>query len=169
LVAAAAKSHLHSKDKVDPRVYPFEPPTAYTMWHNALKKAGLGSRDKRTNHHKIHPHVLRKFFRTRLGAVIPVDVVEALMGHEGYLTQVYRRYSLEDLAKFYLQGEHALIVYTDAEEVGRLRQEVEEKSRQLQALVNGLTTENMDLKNRLKTVETEISELRKDIENLIAE
>ena len=31
--------------------------------------------------------MLRKFFRTRLGAVIPVDVVEALMGHEGYLTE----------------------------------------------------------------------------------
>ena len=51
--------------------------------------------------------------------MIPVDVVEALMGHEGYLTEVYRRYSIEDLAKFYKQGEYALLVFTESGKVGR--------------------------------------------------
>jgi len=32
---------------------------------------------------------------------IPVDVVEALMGHEGYFTEVYGSYTVEDLARFY--------------------------------------------------------------------
>jgi integrase len=68
-----------------------------------------------------HPHTLRKFFRTRLGAVsIPIDVVEALMGHEGYLTEVYRRYSIEDLRKFCLKGESALLVFMEAQEVTKL-------------------------------------------------
>jgi len=159
LEAAAAKSHLHGKDASDSRFFPFEAPTAYKMWHNALRKAGLGKRDKRTNHHKIHPHVLRKFFRTRLGAVIPVDVVEALMGHEGYLTEVYRRYSVEDLAKFYKQGEHALLVFTESGEITKLRKEVQEQKDKLQALVNGLAVENMQLKDQMKQQDEKIAEI----------
>jgi len=53
-----------------------------------LEKSKFGEKDKTTNRHKLHPHVLRKFFRTRMGTVIKVDIVEALMGHEGYLTEV---------------------------------------------------------------------------------
>jgi len=83
----------------------------------------------------MHPHTLRKFFRTKLGAVIPVDVVEALMGHEGYLTDVYRRYSMEDLAKFYKQGESALLSFTEAEEVSKLRAEVNERNEEFKNLV----------------------------------
>ena len=81
-----------------------------------------------------------------MGALIPIDVVEALMGHEGYLTEVYRRSSVEDLAKFYIQGESALLIFTEAGEVSKLRQEVEDRNKQLQTLVNGLTAENMELK-----------------------
>jgi hypothetical protein len=48
---------------------------------------------------------LCKFFKTRLGAAgIQIDVVESLMDHEGYLTEGYRLYSLEDLQKYYLKG-----------------------------------------------------------------
>ena len=86
-----------------------------------------------------------------MATVIPVDVVEALMGHEGYLTEVYRRYSIEDLAKFYKQGEHTLLVFAESENVSKLRAEIEEKNRQLQALVNGLIAENMELKTGLKS------------------
>jgi hypothetical protein len=128
----------------------------------------MDDRDKSTNFRKMHPHVLRKFFRTRLGSVIPVDVVEALMGHEGYLTEVYRRYTLEDLAKFYLKGESALLVFTEAEEVSRLRVEVEESNRALQTLVNTLATksmrleeENKDLRHRIQSTEKKLGELEK--------
>ena len=72
---------------------------------------------------------MRKFFRTELGAVIPVDIVETLMGHEGYLTEVYRRYSFEDLGKFYQQGEHALIIFGSGEDVNKLREEIEDHVR----------------------------------------
>jgi seryl-tRNA synthetase len=105
--------------------------------------------------------VLRKFFRTRMGSVIPVDVVEALMGHEGYLTEVYRRYSHEDLARFYSLGEAAVSVLAETEELAKLRVEVEERNRQLQALVNGLTAENMELKQRLQKLEQKLSEIEK--------
>jgi len=96
-----------------------------------------------------------------------VDVVEALMGHEGYLTEVYRRYSMEQLAKFFLQGESALLVFAEAEEVSKLRVEVDEKNKQLQTLVNGLTAENLELKSRMSKMETEHSRLEKENADLI--
>ncbi len=161
LEAAVGKSHHYEKSMKDDRLFPFQSTTAYLMWRGALKKAKMAQRDKSTNIRKLHPHVLRKFFRTRLGAVIPVDVVEALMGHEGYLTEVYRRYTVEDLAKFYKQGEHSLLVFTEAAEVSKLKQEVEEQNRQLQTLVNGLTTENLELKSRMSRVELENTNLKR--------
>jgi integrase len=164
LKAASGKSHKYGKSAEDDRLFPFRKTTSYIIWHGALKKAKLDSRDNSTNVRKLHPHVLRKFFRTRLGAVIPVDVVEALMGHEGYLTEVYRRYTLEDLAKFYLQGESALLVFTDAAEVTKLRQEVDERNRTLQTLVNGLTTENLEMKSQVAQVRLENTDLKKRVQ-----
>ena len=163
LEAAAGKSHRYAKSREDPRVFPFTDANARFMWRNALKKSGLKEHDDRTNRTTLHPHVLRKFFRSRMGAVIPVDVVEALMGHEGYLTEVYRRYSEEDLAQFYLKGEHTVLVFTEAAEIGRLRREVEERNRQLQALVNGLTAENLELRSRLAQLELQHTEFRKKV------
>lgn len=167
LKAAAGKSHLYGKSVEDSRLFPFLNNTAYVVWKNAVKKAGFLKKDKRTNRHTVHPHTLRKFFRTKMATVIPVDVTEALMGHEGYLTEVYRRYSTEDLAKFYLQGESALLIFTEAEEVGRLRAEVEERNKQLQTLVNGLTGENLELKSRMSKIELEITELKKAVEKVL--
>jgi integrase len=50
-------------------------------------------------------HGLRKFFRSQLALSCPVDIVEALMGHEGYLTDAYRRYSRKQMAEYYLKAE----------------------------------------------------------------
>jgi integrase len=175
LKAAVAKSHLYDKSLEDSRIFPFDKAVAYSMWKIALHKSGLNGKDKSTGREKIHPHVLRKFFRTRLGSVIPVDVIEALMGHEKHLTEVYRKYSLEDLRKFYLKGESALLVFTDAAEVTKLRQEVEEhahkiqkevdeRNRSLQSLVNGLTAENLEVKSKVAKVELENTKLNKRIQ-----
>jgi len=165
--AACGKSHTYGKTTEDQRLFPFEANTAYAIWKNALRKAGFLKKDTQTNRHTVHPHVLRKFFRTKLGSVIPVDVVEALMGHEGYLTEVYRRYSHEDLAKFYSLGEAAVSVLAETEEVAKLRVEVEERNRQLQALVNGLTAENMELKKRISQAEEKLLELEKALKQIL--
>jgi DNA repair exonuclease SbcCD ATPase subunit len=94
-----------------------------------------------------------------MATVIPVDVTEALMGHEGYLTEVYRRYSLEDLAKYYKQGEHTLLVFAQAEEISKLKLEIEERNKQLQTLINGLAAENMTLKTQIKTFNEKLERL----------
>lgn len=172
LKSASGKSHLYEKSEFDSRVFPFEDTTARHMWNSALRKTKNGQRDKKTNRYRLHPHVLRKYFRTRLGAVIPVDVVEALMGHEGYLTEVYRRYTVEDLAKFYKKGEHALLVFTEAAEVGKLRVEIEERNKQLQTLVNGLTSDNMRQKSQIEKLEGKmerIERILKDFQEKIGE
>ncbi|UCE96532.1 MAG: site-specific integrase [Candidatus Bathyarchaeota archaeon] len=150
LEAAVRKSHFHEKSLDDKKLFPFAKTTAYRMWLSAIDKAELNGRDKMTNWHKMHPHVLRKFFRTRLGAVIAVDVVEALMGHGGYLTEVYRKYSFDQVEEFYTQGEHALLVFTDGEELGKLRNELKESKEQLQGLVNELQIKTLKLE---RTVE----------------
>ncbi len=85
--------------------------------------------------------------------------VEALMGHEGYLTEVYRRYSIEDFAKFYEQAEASVAIFMDFGEMGRLKTEMNTKNTQLKNLVNGLTAENLELKARLAKVELQQTKL----------
>ncbi len=80
-----------AKQVEDNTIFPFSMNTVFPMWHNALDKAGLNGRDRETRRHKYRIHGLRKFFRSQLATAIPVDIVEALMGHEGYLTGEYRR------------------------------------------------------------------------------
>ena len=83
------------------------------------------------------------------------------------------------LRKFYLQGESALLVFTDAAEVTKLRQEVEEhalkiqkevdeRNRSLQSLVNGLTTENLEVKSKVARVELENTEIKNKMKSLEA-
>ena len=153
LVSAIGKSHTYKKKQNDTRIFPFETTVAYCIWKKALINSKKDQKDNNTNRYKVHPHVLRKYFRTKLATLIPVDIVEALMGHEGYLTEVYRRYTLEDLAKYYLKGESALLVFTEAEDVTQLRKEIEERNNQLQSLANGLSLENLELKKRVTSLE----------------
>jgi hypothetical protein len=166
LGSASKKSSRYEKFTQDDRLFPFQNNTAYMIWTNALRKARFLEKDRATNRHTVHPHVLRKFFRTKLGSMIPVDVAEALMGHEGYLTEVYRRYSTEDLAKFYKQGEGALTIFTNAEEVSKLRVEVDEKNRQMQTIINGVVSENMALKAELKGLAESNEKLEDEVTNL---
>ncbi len=96
LGSASARSR-YDKPMEDSRIWPFTTTNARHMWNLALSKTGNGKKDQATKIRQMHPHTLRKFFRTKMATLIPVDVTEALMGHEGYLTEVYRRYSMEDL------------------------------------------------------------------------
>jgi integrase len=162
LNVAVKRSSRYRKPSEDKRIWPFEANTAYYIWRSSIKKAQFDEKYQYNNsleRFKVHPHVLRKFFRTKMGQVIPVDVTEALMGHEGYLTEVYRRYSLEDLAKFYKQGEHTLLVFAESENLSKLKEE----QKQLQALVNGLTAENMELKAQLNALKADIESFKASV------
>ena len=158
LKAAVGKSWKYGKSSEDPSLFPFQISTAYSMWLKALEKSGLAERDSSTRRQVSHIHVLRKFFRTRMGGVIPFDVAESLMGHEGYLTEIYRKYSIEDLSDFYKKGEGALSVFTNGAETSKLRIEIEEKNKQLQTIINGLASENMEMRDNIRQLRTEAQE-----------
>ena len=70
-----------------------------------------------------------------------------------------------DLARFYRQGEASVTVFT-LEDVSRLHEELQQQREQLQAIVNGLARENLELRERVKTVEKKIDELKRAFEGL---
>lgn len=85
------------------------------------------------------------------------------MSHEGCLMEVYRKYTFEDLGKFYQQGEHALMIFGVGEDVNNLREEISQKNKELQNLVNSLATRNINLRNRVDQIEKEISKIEETI------
>lgn len=79
-----------------------------------VEKAGLAERDKGTGRMTIHLHGFRKYFRTHMAkgeGGNAIDVVEALMGHEGYLSGAYVRLTIQELEAFYRKNEHLLWIY----------------------------------------------------------
>jgi integrase len=158
------------KSKDDNRMFPFEIGNMYAVWNGALDKAQLNKVDKTTNRRKMHPHVLRKFFRSQMTTVIPLDVVEALMGHEGYLTTVYRKHSQEQLAEFYMRAEHTVLIFAETGDITKLKKEMEdtkkkadERAGDLQAIVNGLTAKNFDLEDEVGRLGSNMVALRSSI------
>lgn len=150
------KDEWKGKSKDDDRLFPFEPVSAYYMWNTATKRANLLMRDERTNNYTLRPHTLRKWFRTRLGAVLKLDVVEALMGHEGYLTQAYRKYSKQELSDFYVDHQDVLLLEVDDISVGKLNNKVQEQEQQLQKIAISQASMIAELDDRVKYLETQL-------------
>ncbi len=169
LGAAVGKSSIHGKSRVDDRVFPFDAGVAHMQWRGAVSKAGLAKRDSGSGKWTLTPHSLRKFCRTRMGSVIQQDVAEALIGHEAYLTEVYRRHSVEDLAKYYREAEPALLVFHAAEEISNLRKEVRKRDEQLQQLVNGLAKDNLEAREQNRELMRQLGEHRELIDRLESE
>lgn len=112
------------------RVFPFTHHTAKTIWNLACDKAGLGTRDPRTNRRIYHLHSLRKFFRTKIG--LDLDITHALMGHAEYLDDSYLHQEQEDIAQAYLEAMSNVSVYSILD--SEIRQETEKLRKELQTL-----------------------------------
>lgn len=156
LKRAVARSGNHFKDPKDERIFPYDKIMFNVQLTEALSRTGLCERDARTKRVTIHPHSLRKRFRSLMATAIPADVAEALMGHEGYLTDVYRRFSQEQLAEFYRKGEPTLALFSNAEEVLRLKDEIAQKERTIQTLLTGHTVELIELRQKLSELESRV-------------
>jgi len=147
------------KPEEDKRIFPFSFTVASALWNNSLKKAGLENHDKGTNRRTLHIHMLRKVFRTQLGAAgVPRDIIEALMGHAEGLDAVYRSYSEEQLKKEYLKGESHLLVFAspDTPRVSRLEKTVQryyELTLELMKTIEKLDEKNQELKKDLHILE----------------
>jgi len=103
----------------------------------------------------LGPHALRESFGSIMtGKGVPEVVVDFWLGHEiGEMAEAYKSAKLEDLRQMYLDRERYIgISVNDIEQ--KLRAEIDEKNRQLQAVVNGLSVENLELKGRIMNLES---------------
>jgi integrase len=57
------------KARDDSRLFPFSTINARAIWNNAIKSAEMDDRDRFINIRKLHPHSLRKFYRTKRAGV----------------------------------------------------------------------------------------------------
>jgi integrase len=152
----------------DQRLFPFTLENYREGWNTALKKAGLLIKDNSTGRSQIRVHGLRKFFRSQLALSCPLDIVEALMGHEGYLTEAYRRYSTKQMGEYYLKAEHHITVMGS----GDIR-EFQDRLQDTQAAVKGYkdiiteqAEEMVDIRRKMEERNGEIAKLREEMETM---
>jgi integrase/recombinase XerD len=109
----------------------------------------------------LSPHALRESFASiMINKGVPDTIVDFWLGHEiGEMAEAYKRSKFEDLKRIYLEREVFISISTAGEIEEKLRAEIDEKNRQLQALVNGLTAENMSLKAELNALKQRLEKL----------
>jgi len=95
-------------------------------------------------------HSCRKYFRTQAVRTIPLEVVEKIMRHSGYLTQSYVRITDVETRRLFHEGEHALYILrndarTEQAEIEILRKEKKELENQLTRAKKELTHVKMML------------------------
>jgi integrase len=135
----------NSRDANDDRIFPFSISLVRGIWNRLLDDAELSERDQRTKVRKMHPHVLRKYFMTHMSLTVPIDVVEALMGHEGYLTEAYRRYTIEQLGEEYLKGEKDISVFETPANLNGINESLKEKDAEIADLKEKAKLQEMRL------------------------
>lgn len=160
------KGKANEKSLDDNRLFPFTYSVAGQMWNNALDKSENLSIDKSTGRKKVRIHALRKFFRSQLALGCPVDIVEALMGHEGYLTDAYRRYTKTQMSEIYLKYEYLLNI-TMPKDIQKIQSEFKEDLDNNRKLLEDIFIENRELKNRLTAMEENSSKFEYILQCLV--
>ncbi len=126
-------NHGYSGPRPDPttdlRIFPFSVKTAHDSWTTAIKNAGMKERDQITGRFSLHIHQTRKFFRSQLALAVPVDIVEVLMGHSGYLTDAYRRFTKSQMAEYYLKGEYLVSLSIPTKEISQVEERLEREKK----------------------------------------
>lgn len=118
----------------DTRIIPATNNTIQEAYTRGLKKAGLFERDPETNWCTITSHSLRKYFHSQLKTAMPAEMVESLMGHEGYLSGSYRRYSVEQLQAEYDKACH-LVSLSSVENLPAIKADLQNQREVMQAVV----------------------------------
>ncbi len=141
--------HIYKVDFQDKRVFPFNDSCARKSWYRAIIKAGLNKKCKETDRYELHIHSLRKHFMSQLKTVIPDVIVEALAGHNKYLDEAYRRYSLDEMKDFYLKGMSLLSVFETTPDLSGVNEEI-----------NQLKKDKEQMQETINEMRAQISELR---------
>jgi hypothetical protein len=119
---------------------------ANSMWVKAIEKAGLDGKDSTTKRHKFHIHMLRKFFQTQMKyAGVPEALVHAFLGHSGYLSDAYDRFSPTQIKEEYKRGEPYLLLNVDAQERIKSDEKFDEQKKRIEELTYQLNDINRKL------------------------
>ena len=147
--SAAKRKNLNLNTEYDTtRVFPFHVSNARLTWKIILKNAGfLGTiyydpnskdpekrnsmgRDPETGKVLMHPHTLRKYFRSHLGNS---DLAEALMGHKTLLN-VYNKKDVSEWATDYLNCMNNLTIYEGTSNLQEINEQMKEKDQRIKEL-----------------------------------
>jgi integrase len=150
---------MHQHD--DGRLFPITRQTAEAYWQTMLKRANLDQRDPSTNMRVLHLHTTRKFFRTMMIKPLGVDVCEAILGHKGYLTDAYRRYSKDDLARLYKENQKHVTIIKEPVDIDKLEKTMDSRLQEKEADIQRLKLDFIEAKLRSQDMEKEISEMKK--------
>jgi integrase len=145
--------------KMSERIFPFSYNNFQAIWRHAIKKANLIKIDPQTNRSDLHPHNLRKYFRT-YGKWKNPDVAEALMGHTSGLKAVYARLDQAEhiLEEGYLEAEPNLSIYAQSGTIIELREKVDKQSDDIQQLITNLSLKNVKLENKVEDMKETIKQ-----------
>jgi len=133
------------------------------MMRKLAVKSGLVSEEemKSRSFNPLGPHALRESFGSIMtGKGVPDTIVDLWLGPEiGEMAKAYKNAKFEDVKQLYMEREQFISISTGGELEEKVRQELDDTSRQLQTLVNGLATENVGLKTDMRVLETAVSSL----------
>ena len=164
------QAHPNYKQKLDTtklesnRIFPITRQTASQYWNTMLDRSNLDKQDPTTSIRVLHLHCLRKFFRTNMAKPLGLDVTECLLGHRGYLTEAYRRYSIKDLADMYQDSQKVLSIYTeettDITEVDKEIQELKNINQQKDQQIQELRNQMQMLMAKILSIDDQNSKLK---------
>jgi len=152
------------------------------MMREVSKRSGLV--DERNNGHDFNPlspHALRESFGSIMtNKGVPDTIVDFWLGHSiGEMARAYKSVQFKELKRMYLEREQFLSVTAPSDEIEerlkkRLRRDLQEGKEELQSIVNGLTRENLELREttrlqnrKIEGIKKEITELKKALEKII--
>jgi len=157
------EKNLDEYVKQEKRIFPITDNTARLIWFNMVKKTDLYNRDSNTNRLTVHPHCLRKFFRSYLKNV---DLAEHLMGHGGYLTS-YRDMKKEDLGKEFMKYAKNVTIFgstVDSERLNSMQDQLNERNKKIEDLISRI--DKLETLNELLEVKSNQSKLKQELQKL---
>jgi integrase len=92
-------------------LFPLGTRTFEQIWSLALSKARLERFDPATGRRTIPPRATRRFFAERMRTVVPLPAVAAMLGHASRIPGTSYRYTDEELARAFLEGERAVTLH----------------------------------------------------------
>jgi len=128
---------------------------------DAAVRSGLVQAEEGKDFCPLNPHALRESFGSIMSNHgVPDSIVDFWLGHKSKGTdEAYKRRSLEELKHLYSDKEPLLSISNGGEQEKRLRLEIEEKSQQLQNVINRLSSENYELKGKMTELTGKVGEI----------